>query len=321
MMNKKALFIIVGLILFCSGYFLGVVGFQKQSDDPVSEIREKGYTYISPLLDYQEAQETSQKQIVDLKVKIIDYILEQKNKSGVEHVSVYFRDLNNGPWFGIDEKEGFSPASLLKVPILIGLLKMTEKNPSLLQKEIVFNPINDGVTQVVSPSQIMVAGQKYNNWNLIERMILYSDNQAKNMLLYEFKNEDMEEVYKDLGISPPTPERPEDFMNVKEYASFFRILYNASYLSKQMSNKALELLSKVDYRDGLSGGVPSGTTVAHKFGEREFGNLLQLHDCGIVYTQSKPYLLCIMTRGRDWRNLSKTIQTISKMVYQAVSPN
>ncbi len=30
------------------------------------------------------------------------------------HISVYFRDLNNGPWFGINEKEEFSPASLLK---------------------------------------------------------------------------------------------------------------------------------------------------------------------------------------------------------------
>jgi hypothetical protein len=41
----------------------------------------------------------------------------------------------------------------------------------------------------------------------------------------------------------------------------------------------------------------------------------QLHDCGIVYAPGKPYLICIMTRGSDFKRLSPVIAQISKQVY------
>jgi hypothetical protein len=44
----------------------------------------------------------------------------------------------------------------------------------------------------------------------------------------------------------------------------------------------------------------------------------QLHDCGIVYLPGKPYLLCIMTRGQDFTNLTSTVKEISALVYQTL---
>jgi hypothetical protein len=38
---------------------------------------------------------------------------------------------------------------------------------------------------------------------------------------------------------------------VIDYASFFRVLFNASYLNRKDSEKALALLTKVAFRDGL----------------------------------------------------------------------
>jgi hypothetical protein len=61
--------------------------------------------------------------------------------------------------------------------------------------------------------------------------------------------------------------------------------------------------------------------VAHKFGERggiEGGQ--QLHDCGIVYSQSGPYVLCIMTRGRSLEELKTVIADLSKIVYDGLLP-
>ena len=49
--------------------------------------------------------------------------------------------------------------------------------------------------------------------------------------------------------------------------------------------------------------VPAGTVIAHKFGEwgreRPEGFEQQFHDCGIVYRPGRPYLACVMTRGRS----------------------
>jgi len=112
-------------------------------------------------------------------------------------------------------------------------------------------------------------------------------------------------------------------MNVVDYAAFFEILYNATYLNKEMSEKALAILTKSTFNYGLVGGVPIGVEVAHKFGERIFEEYKQLHDCGIIYKENNPYLLCIMTRGDmmegdNFNDLAMVIKKISEQVYNTI---
>ena len=80
-----------------------------------------------------------------------------------------------------------------------------------------------------------------------------------------------------------------------------------------------EALAQSDFNDGLRRGVPSSIAVAHKFGERflESGER-HLHDCGIIYHPTNPYLLCVMTRGTDFDALSALIGDISKEVFTAI---
>jgi beta-lactamase class A len=127
-----------------------------------------------------------------------------------------------------------------------------------------------------------------------------------------------DKVFTDLGITVPGVRGTEDYMSVSDYAAFFRILYNASYLSKDDSQKALDLLTKVDFADGLRAGVPKDVPVANKFGERQIGTSQQLHDCGIVYFKDHPYLLCIMSRGSDFNKLASSIKDVSRLVYGEV---
>jgi hypothetical protein len=57
--------------------------------------------------------------------------------------------------------------------------------------------------------------------------------------------------------------------------------------------------------------------VAHKFGERTLEKGTQhFHDCGIVYYPRHPYLLCVMTQGRDIEAQSRAIASISTFVFQ-----
>jgi beta-lactamase class A len=155
----------------------------------------------------------------------------------------------------------------------------------------------------------------------MERMIIYSDNEAVDLLFATLGATAPDSVFRDLQVVSSKDNLNDNVISVKDYSSFFRILYNASYLNKQYSEKALHLLSKVTYKDGLVAGVPNGITVSHKFGERpgrgQFA--FQLHDCGIVYYPNAPYLLCVMTRGNDNKILSSIIAEISTMVYQNTS--
>jgi len=154
---------------------------------------------------------------------------------------------------------------------------------------------------------------------LVKNTIIYSDNTAYDLLVLNTDNQNFKKTFTDLGILlPPAQEvNLKDFITVKDYSSFFRVLYNASYLSPENSQKALNLLTQTTFKDGLTALLPSDLTVAHKFGERltpETGEV-QLHDCGIVYYPQNPYLLCLMTRGRDPKKLAKFIGQTSLQIY------
>jgi len=231
--------------------------------------------------------------------------------------------MNNGPWFGIHEKEYFSPASLIKVPLMMAYLKKAESDPSLLSKEI-FNTLPyDSRVQNIQPRVTLVVNQKYTVKQLIEQMIIYSDDISYKLLNDQMTGEEIVQVYKDLGvdISRATANPNGNIVTVKAYASFFRILFNASYLNPEMSEYALKVLGQIEFKDGLVAGLPKDIIVAHKFGERQYldTGLKQLHDCGIVYLPGKPYLLCVMTRGNNFNSLKKTIKDVSQMVYDTVS--
>jgi beta-lactamase class A len=245
-----------------------------------------------------------------------------KEQYSLGYISLYFRDLNEGQWAGVNEKEVFSPASLLKVPLLISLLHQAENEPNLLNKKVIISAddLFDRMSQNINFENNVLVNQEYSIWEITESMIKKSDNTATAALIKNIKNDDIGSVFRSVGV-PYKDSISEVDVRVKDYAGFFRILYNASYLNREMSEKALELLTESEYKDGIVAGVPSNIKVAHKFGERSFGDLntdLQLHDCGIVYYPNKPYILCIMTRGNDFKNQAKSIRDLSKYIYGEV---
>ena len=156
---------------------------------------------------------------------------------------------------------------------------------------------------------------------LIRAMIVYSDNNATRLLHDNINPALLLRVYNDLGVSISDAESTDDFMTAGQYTYFFRVLYNATYLNRALSEKALELLSESDFVQGIEAGVPATTIVTHKFGERSIADThgaisaRELHDCGVVYYPLHPYLLCVMTRGSDFEKLAGVIQDISHLVW------
>lgn len=323
--NRVLVIVLIVLVSTGTGYFVGrYTGKEKgketgiaEKQHEIKELRETGYKFISPLLECQDISPSSRGTMVVLENKIKQYIANTKSEQKASHVSVYFRELNNGPWIGIGENEAYSPASLLKVPIMIAALKKTERNPGFLNKRINYKSHTTDTTNPNILDSLIRTGNSYTIEELIYRTIAFSDNEAKNLILENLDTETMNNTYLNLGIDVPGIRTPDDFMSVKEYAAFFRILYNATYLNKEMSEKALEILSKSTFKKGLPAGIPADVTVAHKFGERGFADsqIKQLHDCGIVYKQGNPYILCVMTRGNDFDELSKVISGVSSLVY------
>jgi beta-lactamase class A len=168
----------------------------------------------------------------------------------------------------------------------------------------------------------MEQGKSYTIDDLLFRMIAYSDNNATYLLEDVMAAATREEVFSDMRVESPYKDANSDVhVSTDDYARFFRVLYNATYLGNDMSEKALEYLASTTFADGLVAGVPADTMVAHKFGERtdeHDRNTKYLGDCGIVYYPQHPYLLCAMTKGNDLDKLGEAIREVSRVVYAEV---
>jgi beta-lactamase class A len=157
-------------------------------------------------------------------------------------------------------------------------------------------------------------------------MIVDSDNGAKYTLLQHIDSKALLHTFSDLNIQ--VPNTPHYIISNRLYARFFKILYNATYLDVDMSEKAMELLNETKFNDGITAGVPSGIPVAHKFGQYtgpsedvNVSSAWELDDCGVVYYPDKPYLLCVMTRGANLSSLAQVIRAVSEITYNEVDSN
>lgn len=278
------------------------------------------FTLTNPLLKY-----TKFKELKPFRYKVDALIQEQKDKGLVRKVSVYFRSLSDGIWFGIDERDNFCPASLMKVPIMIAYLKAAEKDPGVLSKKLKYDVIPDSLSQNIKPDMDIKKGDYASIDVLINRMIAYSDNNALGILVSNIDKNILDQTLEDLGLVYKEVSPKDDFVSLKSYVSVFRVLYNASYLNKEMSEKALKYLTNCKYKNGMVADLPPDIIAAHKVGERNFeeaalgqGEAKELHEVGIIYHHDNPYLLGIMTKGNDFYNLNTIIKEISALIYNEV---
>lgn len=325
-MRRRALAVLGLAAAFFAGFAVGRFPGDRAPSGPAParQMREGAGVYTNPLLECEMAQE---RLYVPLRPfgRQLDELTNSLERDGrVARVSTYLRELNNGAWVGHDEKRNFVPASLAKVPVVIACFRLAGSDPGFLTRKIVY----DGLPAARepgfdNPEVNLQRGQAYTVDELILRIAKYSDNAAAALLVKALPPRLLGSVYFDLGIDPHRLESGDLAISPKEYGAFFRVLYNASYLSRRFSEQALSYFNESTFELGLVAGVPAGVPVSHKFGVWERGGgtaspSLQLHDCGIVYHPQRPYLLCVMTSGVNYVEMAAAIAAVSRLAYQQV---
>lgn len=314
--------VIISYLLFiCFGIFVGYFSAQYTSlDTQSSEMRAGVGFFTNPLLECDVAQNALSSKNIDFKPDLTEAVAKIKSQNNLSDISVYFRDLNNGPVINLNSDLSFSPASLLKVPILIAYLKWSEDMPGVLQERVEYKKaVETNYTQQFAPEMPLIEGQVYTVRELLESMIKYSDNQAFLLLYQRLPESYQSELYKFLGVDADVMTDEKKTISVKQYSIFFRVLYNSSFLSRAYSEYALQLLSYSTFNSGIRASVPNNIVVSHKFGERKsLEGVQQFHDCGVVYYPGHPYMICIMTRGNDTAGLIDAINKTSNFVYKEI---
>jgi beta-lactamase class A len=314
--GKAPLFI---AIIFALGaaFFLGYKLSPKNQTDLSETKCNSQYTFLNDSIACDFNEEENLETIKNLESQISALADSAAKEKSADSVSVFFRDLKSIKFFGVNENKEYAPASLLKLPIAIAYYKYSEIDPSILTKKYVYKAEDHlDMPQYFPPSAELEVGKEYTMEEIIEQMLVYSDNDAVDILASNIDKNFLIKVYDDLGIVSIN----EDFFSSKDYAAVLRILYNSSYMTRKNSQKILDLLTKSVFTEGLVAGVPSSVAVANKFGERttETGEK-ELHDCGIIYYPDNPYILCVMTLGKNFDQLAEIIKKVSYLVYQEMN--
>lgn len=250
--------------------------------------------------------------------------LSEATRGGeIEKAGIYFRDLRNGPILRINETEPFLPMSLMKMPLMIAVLKYAETHPGALDEKVHTPPAFAKNVQVMSQAETLTPDRDYTIAQLLDFMISFSDNQALGVLSQWIDEKAGRTAVIDtlvnLGLMRPQDTLPDSTVSAGTYGAILRILYSAAYLNPEYSQRALDILTRTKFRDGITHDLPSEVRVAHKFGVNDDGNgEVQLHDCGIVYHPVGPYILCVMTSGSDYQKQARYIQSVAKSVYEHV---
>jgi beta-lactamase class A len=316
---------------FALGIFIGAgmglfAPLPTVKSEGVPEGREGTFTFIRKSMDTKDDQgHPASNELKPFQYKVNALVVGALKQGEAVAVSVYFRDLNNGNWFGINEHDTFSPKSLLKIPLMIAYFKWAETNPLVLRKSLTCANANETAEGHDGPAKKLKQGQNYTVNDLIYRMITQDDAGAFALLYANLPAGRFEKIFKDLSVDYD-PHKQEDALSLNAFAELYRVLFNASYLSEEMSEKALRYLSRSSVRDGMASGIPPNVDIASKLGERtistasddEERGLTQVHEFGIIYHPNRPFLLGVMARGNDDDHLKKVIRDITRLVYEEV---
>lgn len=291
----------------------------RESEIVINEIHESPgkYKFISPLLECNINNQFYNPW--NIKNTLENYIENTLKYKKISDISYYVRLLNNWSNFWYNEETKFIPASLVKLPLAISLMK-----------QISIDDLQNIVNIKTSPQESfewefeednIKVWQNYSIYTLLSEMLINSDNTAALWILEYLNYEITTQTYENfwMWIVDFTTDNSLN-MSVKSYASFFRVLYNSSYLTRESSEQLLFLLSKSSFKLGIREPIPNEITIANKFWVRLLpGWEKHIHDCWIIYLEKNPYLICVMTRWYSEKEQLQSIRDISKIIYEDIS--
>ncbi len=236
---------------------------------------------------------------------------------------IYFLYLNNSAWIGLNERDMFTAASTIKVPLAITIYKLIEQGKINLDDTYTLteSDLDSNFGELYKAG----AGKVLTIHSLLATMLTDSDNTAARALIHvtQLLNiaDPFSDVYDEMGWqevdfgSKPTYIK----INEKTLANMFISLYNSTYLNPRDSEAVLEYLDKSKFDQQIAGGVPKGIAVAHKIGIDDVEGTFS--DCGIVYVPNRPYVLCLGSQGTPQAEADRFMQEISRTVYEYVINN
>lgn len=280
------------------------------------------YTFLNPALTFLDKKD----RIVNFQ-ELRDYLTNTYEKRDDYLVSIYFEYLPTGANISVNKDEKIWPASLIKIPVAMAIMKKVQNHVWKLSNDLVI--LDDDKDSEYGDMYKESTGTTHSVQTFLEKSLIDSDNTAHFVLLRNLDGAELEDVYVHLGLddvietlkkSPKMENEIDNRITAKRYSIFFRSLYNATYLDPEYSELFLQILGNAP-KDLLGKGLPSEVPFVHKTGIRIDESVRA--DSGIVYAKGRPYILTVMMQKKkgklDEAEVSALFEKISNKVYTYVA--
>lgn len=258
----------------------------------------------------------------ELRSKLRELVSGQDSKIGL-----YFEYLPTGIHIGINDREGFRRASLIKLPTVMRVYRLNKEGKLKKSDELTIE--KDQLDSDYGKLWKRGEGTKITIEEAVKFALVESDNTAFNVLRDKIAQIDGRELGNNNGILtvydyldiPRDIETDNLNISARNFSSILKSLFFSAYLDYEDSNEILEIMATpTTLFNMLDSGVPESIKVADKFAvnkEGEKGSLVT-SDCGIVFVPQRPYVICVMINDQPETAANK-ISEISKIVYDYVS--
>jgi beta-lactamase class A len=239
--------------------------------------------------------------------------------------AVYIEDLQDHERYQFNELELFPAASLYKLVLMAAVFQQIEQGKLTLDQQTTSNKFH--LSQILGsedfgyeemPDQITFTVEE-----ALTRMGTISDNYAAIMLTEKVKanvrsdnknSDPLTEMAEKLGLRTTNFGDGETLITTTAYdiGRLFKSLADGQVVSKEASDKILEVLSKSKINNRIPAELPKDLKISHKTGE-----LSRIrHDAGIVYLPDRSYVIVLMSKDLQYEDDGvEVLGKISKDVY------
>lgn len=268
----------------------------------------ESYAHLSDSVHCQLRYVIDKKSYASLEAKLKEEIQGEIASGRISSASLYFRDLERGPVFGIDEDQSLYPASLLGITLILAYYDIAQSYPEVMQELV---PSPDEKQATVRDELLKLA--KENDREAYMRL-------REHLSTLQGGDEYLLQQASELGLRSDTAGSIEPAISTKSYSSILHSLFFARLFPASVSDEILELLNDELPKKGIAAALPDSVRVVHRIGipERMFDGILRIHDCGIVYYPGNPYSLCIVVAGKSEEDMLRSARGLARLIFDEV---
>lgn len=242
--------------------------------------------------------------------------------------SFYFEDIDSGYSYSLNDKVTMPSASCIKIPIAMVALKAVQNNNLSLNKSYMIKK-----EEMVEGSGIIheFDEREYSLRELINAMLIQSDNTATNKIIDILSMDKINKEIKEIGLKDTFLKRKmmdfrarekglENLTSSYDLAECFKSIYYSSFLNKEYSNLLINILRKSQNRDKIPFYIP----------EREWdmignksGNLNGIeNDAALLNIEKGNFVFVVMSKSLPNNVYGiATISRMGKMMWDIVDRN